>query len=77
MLTSKRTLVAVLALVSCLLAGGAGLFAYHPWATPPTQPSVARPAGPPSEQATAAEVFGTFEKRVRDAKPLFIAYVAK
>jgi RNA polymerase sigma factor (sigma-70 family) len=75
MLTAKRTIVAVLALVSCLLAGGAGLFAYHAWATPAARPPVARPAEPPSEQATAAEVFRTFEKRVRDAKPLFIAYV--
>jgi RNA polymerase sigma factor (sigma-70 family) len=75
MLAAKRAIVAVLALVSCLLAAGAGLFAYHALATPPTQPPVAQPAGPPSEQAIAAEVFGTFEKRVRDARPLFIAYV--
>ncbi len=74
MLITRRKVVAVLALASGLVATGAGLFAYHALAAPPTQPPVARPPEPPSEQA-AAEVFGTFEKRTREARSLFIAYV--
>ena len=44
-------------------------------ATPPGEPPVARPPQPPRAPATAAEVFGTFEKRVREARSLFVAYV--
>ena len=72
---TRRKIVAVLALASSLVATGAGLLAYHALATPQTQPPAARPPEPPSEQAAAAEVFGTFEKRVQEAKSLFIAYV--
>jgi RNA polymerase sigma factor (sigma-70 family) len=75
MFVTRRKIVAVLALLSSLLATGAGLFAYHALSTPQTQPAVARRPEPSSEQATAAEVFGTFEKRVREARSLFIAYV--
>jgi RNA polymerase sigma factor (sigma-70 family) len=77
MFVTRRRIVAVLALVlaSTLLATGAGLLAYHTLATPETQPPVARPTEPPGKQATAAEVFATFEKNVREAKSLFIAYV--
>jgi RNA polymerase sigma factor (sigma-70 family) len=75
MLVTRRKIVAVLALASGLVATGAGLFAYHALATPQTRPPVARPPEPPSEQAAAAEVFGTFEKWVREGRSLFIAYV--
>jgi RNA polymerase sigma factor (sigma-70 family) len=75
MFVTKRIIVAVLALASSLLVTGAGLLAYHVLATPQTEPPVARLPEPPNEPATAAEVFGTFEKRVREAKSLFIAYV--
>jgi hypothetical protein len=75
MSVTRRKIVAVLALASGLVATGAGLFAYHALAAPPTQPPAARPPEPPGEQVTAAEVFGTFEKRVREARSLFIAYV--
>jgi RNA polymerase sigma factor (sigma-70 family) len=67
--------VAVIALASSLLATGAGLFAYHALATPQTEPPVVQPSEPASEQASAAEEFGTFEKRMQEAKSLFIAYV--
>jgi RNA polymerase sigma factor (sigma-70 family) len=77
MFVTRRKVVAVLALTSSLVAAGAGLFAYHALATPQTQPPAARPPEPPSEQAAAAEVFGTFEKRVQEAKSLFIAYVSE
>jgi hypothetical protein len=73
-LATRRKIVAVLALASGLLATGAGLFAYHALATPRTEPPVARPSERPPEPA-AAEVFGTFEKQVRGARSLFVAYV--
>src|SRR5262249_39219629 len=41
------------------------------------EPPVARPPEPASEPATAAEVFGTFEKRMQEAKSFFIAYVSE
>jgi RNA polymerase sigma factor (sigma-70 family) len=75
MFVTKRRIGAVLALASSLLATGAGLFAYHALATPQTEPPDARQPEPPSEQASAAEMFSTFEKQVREAKSLFIAYV--
>lgn len=75
MFVTRRKIVALLVLASSLLATGAGLFAYHALATPQTEPPVARPSEPPSEPATAAEVFDTFEKQVREAKSLFVAYV--
>jgi RNA polymerase sigma factor (sigma-70 family) len=75
MFVTRRKIVAVLALALGLLATGAGLFAYHAPATPQTEPPVARPPGPVSQPATATEAFGTFEKRVQEARSLFIAYV--
>jgi hypothetical protein len=75
MIVTRRKIVAVLALASSLLATGAGLFAYHALAAPPTEAPAARPSKPASEPATAAEVFDTFEKRAREARSLFIAYV--
>jgi RNA polymerase sigma factor (sigma-70 family) len=75
MFVTRRKIVAILVLTSSLLATGAGLFAYHALATPQTERPVARPPEPPGEQATATAVFGTFEKQVREAKSLFIAYV--
>jgi hypothetical protein len=75
MFVTRRKIIVVLGLAASLLFTGAGLFAYHALATPQTRPPVARPTEPPGEQATAAEVFGTFEKRVQEAKSLFIAYV--
>jgi RNA polymerase sigma factor (sigma-70 family) len=75
MFVTRRKIVVVLALASSLIATGAGLFAYHALATPRTGPPVARPPEPPGEPAIAAEVFGTFEKRMRQARSLFIAYV--
>jgi RNA polymerase sigma factor (sigma-70 family) len=75
MFVTKRKIVAVLALASSLLVGGAGLFAYHALATPQTEPPVAQPPEPTNEPAPAAEVFDKFEKQMREAKSLFIAYV--
>jgi RNA polymerase sigma factor (sigma-70 family) len=75
MFVTRRKIVVVLALASSLLATGAGLFAYHAPTTPRTEPPVARPPEPVSQPATAAVAFGTFEKRVQEARSLFIAYV--
>jgi RNA polymerase sigma factor (sigma-70 family) len=77
MSVTRRNSAAAFALVSSLVAIGAGLFAYDAPATPPPQPPAVRSAEPAREQATAAEVFGSFEKRVQDAKSLFIAYVSE
>jgi RNA polymerase sigma factor (sigma-70 family) len=75
MIVTKRRIVIVLAVMSGLLASGAGLLAYHALASQQTEPPVARPFEPPDEQVAAAEAFGTFEKQMREAKSLFIAYV--
>jgi RNA polymerase sigma factor (sigma-70 family) len=75
MCVTRRKIVAVLALVASLVAAGAGLSAYLALTAPEPERPVARPAEPPSESATAAEVFGTFEKQMRESKSLFIAYV--
>jgi RNA polymerase sigma factor (sigma-70 family) len=75
MFVTRRKLVVVLALVASLVAAGAGLSAYLALTAPEPERPVARPAEPPSESATADEVFGTFEKQMRESKSLFIAYV--
>jgi hypothetical protein len=75
MFVTRWKIIAVLGLLASLLATGTGLFAYQVPATPQAQPPPARPTEPPGEQAAAAEVFGKFEKRMQEAKSLFIAYV--
>jgi RNA polymerase sigma factor (sigma-70 family) len=75
MFVTRRKIVLELAVMSSLIATGAGLLAYHALASPRTQPPDTRPSEPPGEQVAAADVFGTFEKRVQEARSLFIAYV--
>jgi RNA polymerase sigma factor (sigma-70 family) len=75
MFATKLKTAALLALASCLLLTGAGLLAYHSLASPKDEPPVAQPPAPPGESATAEKWFGAFEKRLKEAKSVFIAYV--